>query len=107
MMVRQLTRAGIAVETQAENALYINLDATLGQFGEYSYALSLEFLQLVLLFRDPSMVTWGTTWSLGQVGTLSSQSVDELNTLIARGVSSFIEDYLSVNRSSSPVTSVD
>ena len=94
---RQLQRAGLSVEQQAENALYIHLDTVKNEAGSYSYGLSLQLLQLVLLFRDPALVTWGTTWSLSQVGSIAPHNVGELESLIARGVSMFIEDYQAAN----------
>jgi len=94
---RQLQQAHVAVEAQAENALYIHLGTAKNEAGLYSYSLSLQLLQLVLLFRDPGTVTWGTTWSLDQVGSVAPAKVNELESLIARGVNTFIEDYQAAN----------
>ena len=85
------------VEQQADTALYIHLGTVKNSAGLYSYGLSLQLLQLVLLFRDPSLVTWGTTWSLDQVGSIASANIEEVESLIARGVNAFIEDYQMAN----------
>ncbi len=94
---QQLQRAGIGVEQQADTALYIHLGTVKNSAGLYSYGLSLQILQLVLLFRDPSLVTWGTTWSLDQVGSSAPANIEEVESLIARGVNAFIEDYQMAN----------
>lgn len=94
---QQLRQAQVTVEPQAENALYIHLGTSRNEEGVYSYALSLQLLQLVLLFRDPGLVTWGTTWSLDQVGSVAPAKVSELESLIARGVNTFVEDYQTAN----------
>ncbi len=97
---QQLQQAHIIVETQAENALYIHLGTVKNEAGLYSYSLSLQLLQLVLLFRDPGLVTWGTTWSLEQVGSIAPAKLGEIDSLIARGVNAFIEDYQTANPTS-------
>lgn len=97
---QQLQQAHIAVEAQAENALYIHLGTIKNEAGLYSYSLSLQLLQLVLLFRDPGLVTWGTTWSLEQVGSIVPAKVSDLESLIARGVNAFVDDYQMANPSS-------
>jgi hypothetical protein len=94
---QQLQRAGITVEQQAENALYVHLGTLKNEAGLYSYTLSIQLLQLVLLFRDPSLVTWGTTWSLDQTGSVAPSNLDEIEHLITRGVTAFIEDYHAAN----------
>ncbi len=97
---QQLQQAHIAVETQAENALYIHLGTVKNEAGLYSYSLSLQLLQLVLLFRDPGLVTWGTTWSLDQVGSVAPTKLNEIESQIARGVNAFIGDYQTANPTS-------
>jgi hypothetical protein len=97
---QQLQHAHIAVEPQAENALYIHLGSLKNEAGLYSYSLSLQLLQLVLLFRDPNLVTWGTTWSISQVGSVAPARVSDLDTVITRGVNTFIDDYQTANPSS-------
>jgi hypothetical protein len=97
---QQLQQAHITVETQAENALYIHLGTVKNEAGLYSYSLSLQLLQLVLLFRDPGLVTWGTTWSLEQVGSVAPPKLNEIESQITRGVNTFIEDYQTANPTS-------
>jgi hypothetical protein len=97
---QQLQQAHITVEAQAETALYIHLGTLKNEAGLYSYSLSLQLLQLVLLFRNPGIVTWGTTWSLSLVGAIAPARVSELDSLITRGVNAFIEDYQTANPTS-------
>src|SRR3989442_8078201 len=52
---QQLQRAGIRVEREADTALYIYLGTVKNSAGLYSYGLSLQLLQLVLLLRNPSL----------------------------------------------------
>jgi hypothetical protein len=94
---RQLQQAGIQVEQQAEHALYIHLGTQRHETGFYGYALSLQLLQLVLLFRDPSIVTWGTTWSIDQTGVIASSEIRDIAQMITRSVNAFIEDYRTAN----------
>ncbi len=93
----QLIQAGIAIEEQAEHALYIHLKTTSPIAGTYSYALNYEFLQLVLLFRAPEVVTWGNTWSHSQIGTLPTSEIGQLAAIIAQGITLFIDDYQASN----------
>ena len=97
---QQLQQAHITVETQAENALYIHLGTVKNEAGLYSYSLSLQLLQLVLLFRDRSLVTWGTTWSREQVGSVAPAKLNEIESQITRGVNTFIADYQTANPTS-------
>jgi hypothetical protein len=90
---RQLEQAGILVEQQAENAFYVHLDSAKNETGAYSYALSLQLVQLVFLFRDPSLLTWGTTWSLSLIGSVTPENLSEMEPLISRGVTAFVTDY--------------
>lgn len=94
---QQLQRATIAVEPQAEHALYIHLDTVKNEDGSYSYALSLQLLQLVLLLRNPGLVTWGTTWSISHVGSVAPANVSTIEPVITRGVNAFIKDYQAAN----------
>jgi hypothetical protein len=94
---QQLQQAGIPVQQQADTALYIHLNTVKTEAGFYSYGLSLQVLQLVLLFRDPSLLTWGTTWTFDQVGYVVSTNIADVETLITRGVNAFIEDYQAAN----------
>ena len=96
-MTRQLQSAGIPVAPQAENALYISLDASEAGTDQFTYVLSFEFLRLVLLFRDPSVETWGTTWSFRSVETLPTTQMRNLETLNKQGVNVFVYDYLVAN----------
>lgn len=95
---QQLTQAGILVEPQADTALYIHLGSVKNDTGTHSYALSLQLVQLVLLFRDPSLLTWGTTWSLDLVGSVAADNVHDLEPLIGRGVNAFVTDYQAANQ---------
>lgn len=97
---QQLQQARITVEPQSENALYIHLGTFKNEAGLYSYSLSLQLLQLVQLFRDPGLVTWGTTWSLSQVGSVAPAKLSDLDSLIVRAVNAFIEDYQMANPNS-------
>ncbi len=94
---QQLERAGIIVEEQAEHAFYIHIDAVKNDLGFYSYNASFQLLQMVLLFRDPGIVTWGTTWSSNSTGALAPHQVHELELEVQRGVSMFLADYRAAN----------
>jgi hypothetical protein len=95
---QQLEQGGIPIVQQAEHAFYIHLGTARTDAGSYSYALSFQLLQLVLLFRDPGILTWGTTWSFDLVGSLASDNL-VMDTLLSRGVTAFITDYQAANSS--------
>jgi hypothetical protein len=94
---QQLEQAGIIIDEQAENAFYIHLDAVKNDVGFYSYSVSFQLLQMVLLFRDPGIVTWGTTWSSNSIGSVEPDQVDELELEVSRGVRLFLVDYRAAN----------
>ena len=94
---QRLEQAGIIVEEQAEHALYIHLDVVKNDGGFYSYSSSFQLLQMVLLFRDPGIVTWGTTWSSHNTGAVASDHVHELEREVQRGVQMFLVDYRAAN----------
>lgn len=93
----RLEQAGIIVEEQAEHALYIHLDAVKNDLGLYSYSTSFQLLQMVLLFRDPGIVTWGTTWSSHNTGAVAPDQIHQLELEVQRGVQMFLEDYRAAN----------
>src|SRR5262245_33809530 len=94
---QQLQQAGITVDNQSEHALYIHIGTQKNETGLYSYALSLQFLQLVLLYRDLSIVTWGTTWNFELTGFIASSEVKGISQMIAHSVNVFLTDYRSAN----------
>jgi hypothetical protein len=94
---QQLGQGGILVVQQAEHAFYVHLGTARTDTGSYSYALSFQLLQLVMLFRDPGILTWGTTWSFDLVGSFASDNLGALDTLLSRGVNAFIADYQIAN----------
>lgn len=96
-VTQQLEQAGIVVEPQAEHAFYIHVNAVKNSLDWYSYNISFQLLQLVFLFRDPGVVTWGTTWSLSETGSLPSERVNEFETEITRGITLFLTDYRAAN----------
>lgn len=96
-VTQQLEQAGIVVEPQAEHAFYIHIDAVKNPFGWYSYNVSFQLLQMVLLFRDPGVVTWGTTWSHTGTGSLPPERVNELGIEFTRGIEMFLSDYRAAN----------
>jgi hypothetical protein len=96
---QQLEQGGIPVVPQAEHAFYVHLGTARTDTGSYSYALSFQLLQLVLLFRDPGILTWGTTWSFDLVGALASDNLGAMDALLSRGVNAFITDYQAANSS--------
>ena len=96
-VTQQLEQAGIVVEPQAEHAFYVHINAVKNPLDWYSYSISFQLLQMVFLFRDPGMLTWGTTWSLNETGSLPVDRVNELETDISRGVTMFLTDYRAAN----------
>lgn len=97
LVEQRLQEEGVTVDQQAEHALYVYLAATKDETGRYSYALSLDVQQLVRLYRDPSLVTWASTWRFAQIGTVAQTAILDLYPVITKGVDAFLGDYWTAN----------
>ena len=102
-MELKLRLAGIKVLTRAEilttpGSPYLYLNVTLPNPEKRklsSYAIDLEFSQLVILVRDPGISAIATTWSVGSVG---NGDLPHIRDRVKDKMDQFINAWLSVNR---------
>jgi len=98
---RRLRIAGLGVLTPEERRntpgrafLYVNVNATRGDRGVYSYAILVSVTQRVALERDPSVRVLAITWLTGGVGI---SRVAQLRESVAAHVGEFITAYAAAN----------
>lgn len=101
-----LKKAGIKVlsneeclRTPGEPYLYINLNVNISKTESdiYPYTIDVMLIQKVSLIREPDLITYGITWSIGGVGSISKRLVGNLRKTVDEGVQRFIKAYLAEN----------
>jgi hypothetical protein len=93
-----LRQAGIKVVTSSPFMLYVNIETLKNHLGSYTYSIQLSFEQPVALLRDPRRVqTFAVTWSVGSMGAVSSNLLQEVQAAVTDLVNSFITAYREQN----------
>lgn len=78
--------------------LYINLTALKSSSGLFICYLQVSLEQTVFLARDPNTLPYlATTWSKGEVGSVSASNTQDIRNRIKDHVDEFINDYLAEN----------
>ena len=101
----ELRKAGIKVLTEEEQSstpgspfLYVNVTAVRRKASViYGYSISVELCQVVVLYRDQSIMITTTTWWSGVVGTVGAPKLQDISDSVKEKVDVFINDYLTVN----------
>jgi len=100
----RLDSAGITVDKDATACVYLNLRplSAIGKNGKpiglYALEMSLQFLQMVALARDPSLKTYSPTWSVANMATVPLGDLRNTASQIADDLTDrFVEAYRSVN----------
>jgi hypothetical protein len=100
----RLRKAGIKAVSfggveSSEMLLYLNVNSSKSREVEiYGYSIDLEFLQQVLLARDPRVRTRTATWSTSQTGIVGSRNLSRgVRDSVADLVDRFINAYLEQN----------
>lgn len=102
----KLQLAGIYVLTEEESSkkagspyLYVNANVMLSREsqGVFHYSISCELDQVVTLTRDPSIITFASTWNVGGVGLVGANRLPDIRATVRDLVDQFINAYLSVN----------
>jgi hypothetical protein len=101
----KLRQAGIRVLTEAERILtpgiprlYLNVNTMLrDEIGAFAFSINLRLMQKVRLDRNPIIVSEGTTWSTGSVGTVGVRELATVRESIRDQVDEFINAYLAAN----------
>lgn len=103
----KLRRNNINVSSEFSPFLYVNLAVVkVGDSPLFAYCIRVEFVQPVVLVRDPEKKCFATTWDTGAVGCAVElrarngirQAVKDLiRHVMTDKVDEFINDYLAVN----------
>ncbi len=100
----KLRLAGIKVVTEEESInepgqpyLFVNVNSNKSELGFYSFSITIELNQLVLLIRDLDTIFTACTWSTKTVGFAGVEKVGQIRDYIKDDVDLFINDYLFVN----------
>ncbi len=94
----RLRQAGITVGPTLTGHLYVNVDTEKGEHGQtYAYNVSVQYMQQVVLARDPKAPVFATTWDTGGVGMIGTDRLREVRQDVANYVDQFIKAYLEQN----------
>ena len=96
----QLRQAGISIGPGSAAAyLFVSVVSVAAARGRlYGFAVSVDLQQVVLLARDPRILTFGTTWHQGGMGVAGILRIPEYpRRMLAQIVDELITDYLEQN----------
>ena len=94
----RLRQAGIPVGPSLTGHLYVNVDTFKGGHGQtYAYNVSVQYIQQVVLARDPKTPFFAATWEVGGVGMFAADRLHEVRQDVANYVDQFIKAYLEQN----------
>jgi len=94
----RLRQAGITVGPTLTGHLYVNVDTVKGDRGQtYAYNVLVQYLQQVILARDPKAPIFAPTWETGGVGMIAADHLRDVHQDVANYVAQFITAYLEQN----------
>jgi hypothetical protein len=94
----RLRQAGITVGPTLTGHLYVNVDTEKGERGQmYAYNISVQYVQQVVLARDPKAPIFAPTWDTGGVGIIIANRLRDVRQDVANYVDQFIKAYLEQN----------
>jgi hypothetical protein len=94
----RLRQAGIPVGSTLTGHLYVNVDTVKSGDGQtYAYNISIQYMQQVVLARDPKAPVFATTWETGGVGMIGTQRLPEVRREVLTYVDQFIDAYREQN----------
>jgi hypothetical protein len=94
----RLRQAGITVGPTLTGHLYVNVDTVKSDHGQtYAYNVVVQYVQQVVLARDPKALVFATTWETGGVGMIVVDRLREVRQDVANYVDQFIKAYLEQN----------
>jgi len=95
----RLRQAAIAVGPTLTGHLYVNVDTEKSDHGQmYAYNVSVQYIQQVVLARDPKAPIFAATWETGGVGMIAASRLREVRQDVANYVDQFVKAYLEQNR---------
>ncbi len=93
-----LRKYGIEVEKNPKtNYLYVTVGVMRNEIGVIGYNISVEFSDIVILVRNPEIITSASVWQMGGYGTVGRDNFKEIRTTVEDFVKAFINDYLAAN----------
>ena len=94
----RLRQAGITVGSNLTGHLYVTVDTVRSDNGQtYAYNVEVEYVQQVVLPRDPQAPIYVPTWETGGVGLIAASRLREVRQDVANYVDQFIKAYLEQN----------
>ena len=94
----RLRRAGVTVGPTLTGHLYVNVDTVKSDNGQtYAYNILVQYMQPVVLARDPKASIFATTWETGGVHMVAANRLREVRRFVADYVDQFINAYLEQN----------
>ena len=94
----RLRQAGITVGSNLTGHLYVTVDTAKGDKGQtYAYNVEVEYVQQIVLPRDPQAPVYAPTWETGGVGLIAASRLREVRQDVANYVDQFIKAYLEQN----------
>ena len=100
----RLLAAGIAVDKDATTCLYLNVRplSAMGKNGKpiglYALDVSLQFMQMTALSRDPSLKSYSPTWSVAHMATVPIEDLGHMARKLTVDLSDrFVNAFRSVN----------
>ncbi len=94
----RLWQAGIKVDPESPESLYVKLNTYKHESGLYSFSMELQLHQPVRLYRDPKILQpFASTWSVGDTGIVGTSDIRNLRNHLADYVDYFINAYLEEN----------
>ena len=95
----RLRQAGITVGPTLTGHLYVNVDTVKSDHGQtYAYNVLIQYMQQVVLARDPKAPIFATTWETGGVSMIGADRLREVRQDVANYVDQFVKAYLEQNR---------
>jgi hypothetical protein len=95
----RLRQAGIPVGPTLTGHLYVNVDTVKSGDGQtYAYNISIQYMQQVVLARDPKVPIFAATWETGGVGMIETPRLLDVRGEVATYVDQFIEAFREQNQ---------
>jgi hypothetical protein len=94
----RLRQAGITVGFSLTGHLYVSVDTVKSDNGQtYAYNVEIEYVQQIVLPRDPKTLFYAPTWETGGVGMIAATRLREVRQDVGNYVDQFIKAYFEQN----------
>lgn len=93
----QVRKAGITVSAAAKTTLIVNVNSLQTEEGLIVFYILIPLNQDIILKRDSTILTRGSTWATGGMGFLDKFSAYGIRDEVRKYINEFLEDYLKAN----------